>query len=71
MNHNLQISVSEKPKRNGIVSYKKITLRERFVRMLFGKKQNLMILIPGDTIEELSITKVRKEKENERTYNFT
>lgn len=58
MKHNLQISVSDKPQQNGIVSYKNITLRERFMRMLFGRKHKIMILVPGDTIEELSITKV-------------
>ena len=58
MTHNLHISVSDKPQRNGMVSYKSITLRERFMRMLFGKKQKIMIFVPGDTVEELAITKV-------------
>lgn len=58
MKHNLKISVSNKPQQNGMVSYKNITLRERFMRILFGRKQKIMILVPGDTIEELAITKV-------------
>lgn len=57
MKHNLHISVSDKPQKSGLVSCKDITLREKFLRMLFGKKQKLMILVPGDTIEELEITK--------------
>lgn len=57
MKHNLHISVSDKPQKNGLVSCKDITLREKFLRMLFGKKQKLMILVPGDSIEELEITK--------------
>lgn len=60
MKHNLHISVSDKPQRNGIVSCRNITLRERFMRMLFGKKQKITILVPGDTIEELAITKVEE-----------
>lgn len=60
MKHNLQISVSDKPQRNGMVSCKDITLRERFLRMLFGRKQKITILVPGDSIEELAITKVKK-----------
>lgn len=59
MKHNLHISVSNKPQKNGMVSYKTITLRERFMRMLFGKKQNITVLIPGDTILELAITRVK------------
>ena len=57
MKHNLHISVSDKPQRNGMVSCKSISLRERFLCRLFGKKQKIMILVPGDEIEELAITK--------------
>ena len=57
MKHNLHISVSDKPQRNGMVSCKSISLRERFLRMLFGKKQKIVILVPGDAIEELAITR--------------
>ena len=60
MKHNLQISVSDKPQRNSMVSCKNITLRERFLRMLFGRKQKITILVPSDSIEELAITKVKK-----------
>ena len=58
MKHNHHISVSDKPQRNGMVSYKCITLRERFMRLLFGKKQKITILVPGDMIEELAISRV-------------
>lgn len=57
MKHNLHISVSDKPQRNGMVSCKNISLRERFLRMLFGRKQKIVILVPGDAIEELAITR--------------
>ncbi|MGN0477258.1 MAG: hypothetical protein ACI4HM_07985 [Ruminococcus sp.] len=60
MKHNLHISVSDNPQRKGMVSYKNITLRERFLRMLFGKKQKITILVPGDTIKELAITKIKE-----------
>ena len=57
MKHNLHISVSDKPQRNGMVSCKSISLRERFLRMLFGKKQKIVMLVPGEAIEELAITR--------------
>nr|WP_247649474.1 hypothetical protein [Clostridium perfringens] len=57
MKHNLHISVSDKPQRNGMVSCKSISIRERFLRMFFGKKQKIVILVPGDAIEELAITR--------------
>lgn len=58
MKHNLQISVSDKPQENGMVSCKNVTLREKFMRILFGKKQKITVLVPGDTTQELTITKV-------------
>lgn len=58
MKHNLHISISDKPQRNGMVSCKSITLRERFLRMLFGRKQKITILVPGDCIQEFAITKI-------------
>lgn len=60
MKHNLHISVSDKPQRNKMVSCKNITLRERFLRMFFGKKHSITILVPGDSIDELAITKVKE-----------
>lgn len=58
MKHNLQISVSDKPQVNGVISCRNITLRERVMRMFFGRQQKIMILVPGDTIEELAIKKI-------------
>lgn len=60
MKHNLHISVSEKPNEKGMVSYRSITLRERFLRFLFGNKQKITILVPGDEIKELAITKIEE-----------
>lgn len=65
MKHSLHISVSEKPQKKGMVSYKSITLRERFLCFLFGNKQKITILVPGDEIEELAITEV---KEGDKSY---
>lgn len=71
MKHNLQISVSDKPQRNSMVSCKNITLRERFLRMLFGRKQKITVLVPSDSIEELAITKVKKGDSYEQNNSIT
>ena len=60
MKHNLQISVSKHQKSNGIVSCKSVTLRERILRLVFGKNQQTLILMPGDTVEELTISEVKE-----------
>ena len=70
MKHNLHISVSDKPQRNGMVSCKSISLRERFLRMLFGRKQKIVILVPGDAIEELAITRTT-EVDHEQSNRIT
>lgn len=60
MKHNLKISVSKEAKYGGIVSCRNITIRERFLRFFFGDKQKMTILVPGDTVQELSICEVKE-----------
>lgn len=58
MKHNLKISVSKKPQTGGVVSCRSITLRDRLLTFLFGQKQRVMILVPGDSVEMVSITEI-------------
>ena len=60
MEHNLKISVSKKPKSDGILSCRSISVRERILRFLLGRKQKLTILVPGDNVEEVSICTVKE-----------
>jgi len=57
MKHNLKISVSKAPQTGGVVTCRTVGIRERFLRFLFGRKQRLTILIPGDSIDEVAICK--------------
>ena len=59
MEHNLKISVSKKPKSDGILSCRSISVRERILRFLLGRKQKLTILVPGDSVEEVAICTVK------------
>ena len=65
MKHTLQISVSKKPKNGGIVACRKGSVRERFLRFLFGDKTRLTVIVPGDTVEELEIKEIGKEAARE------
>ena len=58
MKHNLQISVSKRPKNGGIVSYRHILVRERLLRLLLGRPIKLTVLVPGDSVNSVSITEV-------------
>ena len=55
MTQTLKIGVSKDPPNEGIVSCRRIAIRERLLRFLLGKKRKLTIIIPGDNVKSLSI----------------
>jgi len=55
MGHTLKIGVAKAPPNGGIVSCRKVDLRERLLRFFFGEKRRLTILVPGDSVKTLSI----------------
>ncbi len=55
MSHKLKISVGKDLPIGGIVGYRKVTMRERLMRRLFGQKQTVAIIIPGDRVSSLSV----------------
>ncbi|MCI8527379.1 MAG: hypothetical protein HFF17_16025 [Oscillospiraceae bacterium] len=58
MKHNLNISVSKKPSEGGIVQCRNVSLREKLFTRLFGRKEKVMILVPGNSVESVCITEV-------------
>lgn len=60
MKHNLTISVSKEPRKGGIVQCKSISIREKLLTKLMGRKQKIMILIPGNSVSTVSITEVQE-----------
>ncbi len=61
MTHRLKISVSKEPQEGGILACRSVTIRERFLRFLFGQKQRLTILVPGDSVDTIAISEVQEE----------
>lgn len=55
MRHTLRISVSKEAQDGGIVGCRKVTVRERLLRFLLGDKRRLTVIVPGDSVKELSI----------------
>ena len=55
MKHNLRISVSNEPQTGGVVRCRSVSLREKLLTLLLGRKERMMILIPGNSVAELSI----------------
>lgn len=60
MKHNLKISVSKKPMSGGVVACRSISIRDKLLTFLFGQKNRVMILVPGDSVETVSITEIMK-----------
>ena len=55
MRHHVKISVSRKPQTDSDLSCRDMTVRERMLRFLLGDKRRIMILVPGESVEEVSI----------------
>ena len=60
MNHKLKISVSKESPKDGIVSYKKLSLKKKLFKKLFGDTQKVTIIIPGDSVHDVTIREVEK-----------
>ncbi len=58
MRHTLQISVSKKSVNGGAVSVRRVSIRERLMRFLFGDTVRLTVIVPGNSVEELSIKEI-------------
>ena len=58
MKHNLKISLAQGPESRGIVRCKTVSLREQVLRRLFGDMRRVTIIVPGDSVEELSVREV-------------
>lgn len=55
MKHKLKISVSKKPQTDGTVTCRSLSIRKRLFRTLFGDRQKITVLIPGDNVGEIAI----------------
>ncbi len=58
MGHNLKISVSKESKTGGVAQCRSMNIREKLLTKLLGESKKVMVIIPGNTVECLSITEV-------------
>ena len=68
MHHTMQISVSKKPK-NSVAIVRRLTGREKLMRRLFGGMLQMTVIVPGDTVEEVSITEKKEGDESDEQDN--
>ena len=62
-----KVSVSKEPKTGGIAAVRKVSVRERLLRLLLGETRRVIVLIPGDRVDEIAISE--EVKDDERTEN--
>ena len=55
MKHRMKISVSREPPGMALMRCRNVGVRERFLRWLFGEKRRVTVIVPGDTVETVSI----------------
>lgn len=61
MAQRLRIGVSRYADKNSVVAVRRVSIRERLLTFLLGKKKCLTIIVPGDSVRELSISEFQKE----------
>lgn len=58
MKHNLRICISKEPQPGGIIACQTVSIREKLLDRLFGNKQKVTILVPGESVETVAITEI-------------
>ena len=66
MTHALRITVSRKPKNDGIAAVRNVSVREKLLRFLLGDKTKLTVIVPGDTVDELAIREIKGGSRHEQ-----
>ena len=59
MRHALRIVVSKDSEGEGVVACRHLTMREKLLRFLIGSPVKLTVLVPGDNVDEVEISKAR------------
>lgn len=54
MKHSLNIRLS-KPQENNVLKCKNIFIREKLLKLIFGRLQGLTIIVPGNSVEKIAI----------------
>ena len=57
MKHDLEVRVTGRPQTERIVRCRIVSLREKLLTRLFGRREQMMILIPGPSVESRRMSK--------------
>lgn len=62
MRHGLHIRVSREKVNDGLVTCRKVTIREKLLRFLLGSPIGLTVLVPGRSVDEIGISELDTAK---------
>ena len=65
MKHNLRISIRKTPSGSGIAYCRKMSLRERVLSVLLGENRRVTVIVPGDSVECISIQELPEGGESD------
>lgn len=58
MQHILKVSIGKDNSSSGIVSCRKVNLRDRLLNRLLGQSRRIMVIVPGNSVKTLAIQEV-------------
>lgn len=61
MKHSMSICYTQKPREDGIVQIRRISVREKILTKLLGHKQELTIIVPGNSVDMIDIREIRDD----------
>ncbi|MEA1025168.1 hypothetical protein [Corynebacterium pseudotuberculosis] len=54
MRHQLNLDLAAREK---VVGLRRVTLRERLVRLILGEPKEFTVVVPGDSVDQVTITR--------------
>ena len=56
MRHHLNLDLADHQPREKVVGLRRVTLRERLARLILGGSRTFTVVIPGDSVDQVTIT---------------
>lgn len=56
MRHHLNLDLADHQPREKVVGLRRVTLRERLARLILGESQTFTVVVPGDSVDQVTIT---------------
>ena len=56
MGHHLHCDLADTANREKVVGLRKVTLRERLARLVLGDPTTVMVIVPGDNVDRITVS---------------